>query len=66
MKVYNTIIIGGGYAGLSAAYELSKLNIEHILIEKNEQLGGLSRTFELNGSYFDLGPHTYFDKDEEE
>lgn len=65
MKVYNTIIIGGGYAGLSAAYELSKLNIEHILIEKNEQLGGLSRTFELNGSYFDLGPHTYFDKDEE-
>ncbi|NOR69738.1 MAG: MSMEG_0569 family flavin-dependent oxidoreductase [Methylomarinum sp.] len=33
---YQTIIIGGGQAGLSVSYYLKKLNISHIIFEKNQ------------------------------
>ena len=34
-----TVIIGGGAAGMMAAYSATKLNKKVILIEKNEKLG---------------------------
>ena len=36
---YDVIVIGGGPAGLMAANQLEKSNINYVLLEKNEQVG---------------------------
>lgn len=57
------IIIGGGPAGLTAAYELArKENTEIIVFERESQLGGISRTLEHNGNKIDIGGHRFFSK----
>lgn len=35
MQTINTIVVGAGQAGLSASYELSERNVDHIVLEKN-------------------------------
>ena len=59
----NTLIIGAGPAGLTAAYELSKFGIHSTVLEANSQLGGLSRTDEYHDFLFDIGGHRLFTKD---
>lgn len=58
------VILGAGIAGLSCAYQL-KGKCETILIEKNEMVGGLCQSFEINGFWFDYGGHGVFTKDKE-
>jgi len=59
------IIIGAGPAGLTAAYELAKLNQRPIIVEKGDQVGGLARTESYRGFYFDMGGHRFFTKVQE-
>ncbi len=59
------LIIGAGFAGLAAALELSKNNVATTLVEKTNGAGGLSQTISLDGIKFELGPHIYFDKDQD-
>ena len=40
------IIIGGGIAGLTVAHELLNLNYKVLLIERNNIVGGLARTYQ--------------------
>ena len=42
MKKFDIIIIGGGHNGLVAASYLSKKNKKVLIIEKNENVGGLA------------------------
>jgi len=56
------IVIGGGPAGLTAAYELSKLGIGSTILEADRQVGGLSRTVNYRGYRFDIGGHRFFTK----
>jgi protoporphyrinogen oxidase len=56
------VIIGGGPAGLTAAYELAKEGIPPTVLEKLDKVGGLSRTENYNGFYFDMGGHRFFTK----
>jgi protoporphyrinogen oxidase len=56
-------IIGAGPAGITAAYLLSKKNIEVDLYEAAPQSGGLSRTLSLWEQKVDLGPHRFFSGD---
>ena len=56
------IIIGGGPAGLTTAYELVKLGMVPIVIEKRNMVGGIARTENYNGYYFDMGGHRFFTK----
>ncbi|MGH9900950.1 MAG: NAD(P)-binding protein, partial [Pyrinomonadaceae bacterium] len=56
------LIIGAGPAGLTAAYELSKLGVGSTVIEADKQVGGLSRTVNYNGYRFDIGGHRFFSK----
>ena len=46
---YNTIVVGGGIAGLTAAVYLAREGKKVLLIEKNEECGGLVNTFSHNG-----------------
>ena len=57
------LIIGAGPAGLTAAYELlQRTDIIPIVVEKDTQVGGLSKTVEYKGNRMDMGPHRFFSK----
>jgi phytoene dehydrogenase-like protein len=52
---YNTIIVGGGIAGLTSAAYLSREGQKVLLIEKNKECGGLVNSFTRDGFHFDAG-----------
>ncbi len=54
------IVIGSGFAGLSAACFLAQQGAEVTVVEKNEQPGGRARVFRKNGFTFDMGPSWYW------
>ena len=58
----HVVIIGAGPAGLSGAYELSKLGIKSLVLERDSVVGGISRTDRYKGFYFDIGGHRFFTK----
>ena len=59
-------IIGGGPAGLTAAYELVNKNYDVIVFEQDENyVGGISRTETYKGFHFDIGGHRFFTKSKE-
>jgi protoporphyrinogen oxidase len=61
----NIIIIGGGPAGLAAGYELTRNNKNCAIFEKENLLGGIAKTIEYKGYYFDQGGHRFFTKNDE-
>ncbi len=56
------IIIGAGPAGLTAAYQLCKENVPSVVLEKDNVVGGISRTVNYKGYLFDIGGHRFFTK----
>ena len=61
------IIIGAGPAGLTAGYELLKdqdNQYEVVILEEENQVGGISKTVRYNGNRMDIGGHRFFSKDE--
>ena len=57
------LIIGGGPAGLTCAYELLKnTDIIPVVIEQEDFLGGISRTATYLGNKMDMGGHRFFTK----
>lgn len=58
------IILGIGIAGLSAAYHVSKNNINFEIFEKKETFGGLLRSIKKNGFTFDRCTHLSFTDDD--
>ncbi len=63
----NYTILGGGLSAISLAYYLQKnKNIDEIhILEKDDVLGGICRTYVKNGIEYDVGPHIIFSKDKE-
>lgn len=58
---YNTIVVGGGIAGLTAAVFQAQAGRRILLIEKNEKCGGLVNTFSRNGFRYDAGVRALLD-----
>lgn len=62
----NVVIIGGGPAGLAAAYEFYKQkktkDFSIIVLEASDQLGGISKTITFKNHKFDLGGHRFYTK----
>ncbi len=58
------VIIGAGPAGLTAAYELltASDDFEVIVCEKDDIVGGISRTVRYKGNRMDMGGHRFFSK----
>lgn len=52
---YDTIVVGGGMAGLTAAAYTSKAGLKTLLCEMEEEVGGLVNSFDKNGFVFDAG-----------
>lgn len=59
------IIAGAGPAGLTAAYELLKrTDIQPIVFEATDAIGGIAQTFNYKGNRIDIGGHRFFSKSE--
>lgn len=58
MNKPHVVILGGGPAGVGAAYKLRKLDRAQVtLIEQKESFGGNAGSFEYQGLYLDYGSH---------
>jgi len=61
-----TAILGGGLSGLSLARLLHERGDEVVVLEAEEQYGGLCRSLTENGFTFDIGgSHIIFSRDKE-
>ncbi len=64
----NIVIVGGGVAGLTAAYNLihKNKNFKILLLERDQRLGGLAKSFRFEDKYvFDIGPKRFHTEDDE-
>lgn len=57
------VVIGGGYTGLSAAYELAKAGCSVAVFEPDDEVGGLAGSFAVNGMYLEKFYHHWFTSD---
>ena len=64
MKKYDVVIVGAGFTGLMAAYNLSKQNISVHVIEADDAPGGLAGSFSFNdGVTVEKFYHHWFNND---
>ncbi|HTZ10815.1 MAG TPA: NAD(P)/FAD-dependent oxidoreductase [Candidatus Margulisiibacteriota bacterium] len=61
----DVVIIGAGPAGLAAGERLCSRKVNTLILEKDPQVGGLSRTVIYKGNYFDIGGHRFFTKNKD-
>ncbi len=54
------MVIGSGFAGLSAACFMAKAGWKVTVLEKNDQPGGRARQLKADGFTFDMGPSWYW------
>src|SRR4051812_11479153 len=52
----DVVVIGGGIAGLTTAYELARHGISFLLLEASPRLGGVILSEEVDGFTIDAGP----------
>ena len=65
-QAVDVAIIGAGPAGLTAAWQLTKLGYSVTIIERDPRyVGGISRTVEHDGFRFDIGGHRFFSRSKE-
>jgi protoporphyrinogen oxidase len=53
-------IVGGGFTGLSAAYELAKAGVQVVVLEAEGGVGGLATAFEIGGGTLDRYYHHWY------
>jgi protoporphyrinogen oxidase len=52
-------IVGAGVAGLTIAYRLAREGHAVTVVERNDVVGGLARSFHYGHFHFDVGPHRF-------
>src|SRR5215208_3484082 len=56
------LVLGAGPAGLTAGYLLAKARVPVVVVEAEDQGGGIAKTAVREGYRFDLGGHRFFTK----
>ncbi|HEV3478162.1 MAG TPA: NAD(P)/FAD-dependent oxidoreductase [Gaiellaceae bacterium] len=59
------VVLGAGPAGLTAGYLLASAGEPVVLVEAEDQVGGLAKTVIRDGYRFDLGGHRFYTKSRE-
>jgi protoporphyrinogen/coproporphyrinogen III oxidase len=54
--MFDVVVVGGGIAGLSAAYELSRRGVSFVVLERSSRAGGVILSEEIDGCIVDGGP----------
>lgn len=57
------IIVGAGIAGLTAGHLLAREGFKIVVLEKEDRVGGLARSFYYDKFFFDVGPHRFHTDD---
>lgn len=60
----HVVVIGGGFTGLTAAYELTRRGMRVSVLEQSAEVGGLAGSFEVNGERLEKFYHHWFTNDE--
>ena len=63
MATESIVVLGGGVAGMAAAYSLAMSGCKVTLLESGPRLGGLAGSFYRDGHAFPLGYHHILDRD---
>ncbi|EGC31688.1 flavin-containing amine oxidase [Dictyostelium purpureum] len=53
--LYDVIVVGGGLAGLNAAYEFKKSGLNVLVLEARDRFGGRTESIKVDEYWFDLG-----------
>jgi protoporphyrinogen oxidase len=61
-KDYDLVVLGAGPAGLTAAITALDSARTTLVLEASNQVGGISKTVQIDGWRFDLGGHRFFTK----
>jgi len=56
---FDSVVVGGGIAGLTAACYLCRYGHSVLLLEKSKRVGGLVGSFEKDGFVFDFGARAF-------
>lgn len=56
-------VVGGGFCGLAAAYELGRRGIRATVLERDAEVGGLAGSFEVGGTRLEKFYHHWFTSD---
>ena len=64
-KNKHVAIIGAGFTGLSAAYELERRGIRTTVFEKSDEIGGMAGSSIVEGAYLENFYHHFFPSDNE-
>jgi len=59
------VVVGAGFTGLSAAYELAKQGVTVTVLEAEPEIGGLAGAFDVGGAKLDKFYHHWFTNDVE-
>ena len=57
------VVIGGGFTGLGAAYELARAGLPVIILETDNQIGGLAGSFQIGDQQVEKFYHHWFNND---
>jgi len=63
MPETKVVVLGGGLAGMSAAWTLAREGLDVTLVEAGERLGGLAGTIERDGHFYPLAYHHVLHRD---
>jgi len=59
----HVVVVGGGFSGLAAAYELGRRGVRATVVESDEGLGGLAGSFDVGGGRLEKFYHHWFTSD---
>lgn len=59
MGVDHVTIVGAGIMGLTLGFRLSEAGVPVTVLERENEVGGLARSFFYDGYTFDIGPHRF-------
>lgn len=63
-ETFDCIVVGAGFAGLSAAHDLVRAGHRVLVLEADSEVGGLAGSFEVGGTRLEKFYHHWFTNDE--